>query len=103
MMTRFMNAEMLLALAFVRSGLHTLTLESVRLYGVRMLPELEKRAGCGWVLQWSNRYLEEVRAGFVEVDEDCATLMTDVESLGKVLDAIPCEVLEVAGHMEWSE
>lgn len=103
MTPRFMSAETLLALAFIRSGLHTLTLESVRLYGVRMLPELEKRTGCGWVLQWSSRYLEEVRAGFVEVDEDCALLTTDVDGLGKVLDAIPCEVLEVAEQMEWTE
>ena len=102
-MTRFLSAETLLAVSFVRSGLHTLTLESVRLYGVRMLPELEKRTGCGWVLQWSSRYLEEVRAGFVEVDEDCALLTTDVDGLGKVLDAIPCEVLEVAEQMEWTE
>lgn len=102
-MTRFMSAEMLLALAFVRSGLHTLTLESVRLYGVRMLPELEKRTGCGWVLQWSNRYLEEVRAGFVEIDEDCAMLQCDVEGLGGVLAYIPNEVIEVAGCVEWEE
>ena len=103
MMTRFMSAEMLLALAFIRSGLHTLTLESVRLYGVRMLPELEKRTGCGWVLQWSNRYLEEVRAGFVEIDEDCAMLQCDVAGLGKVLDYIPNEVIEVAEKVEWPE
>ena len=102
-MTRFMSAEILLALAFVRSGLHTLTLESVRLYGVRMLPELEKRTGCGWVLQWSNRYLSEVRAGFVEIDEDCAMLTTDTEGLGKVLDYIPNEVIEVAEKVEWTE
>ena len=102
-MTRFMSAEMLLALAFVRSGLHTLTLESVRLYGVRMLPELEKRTGCGWVLQWSSRYLEEVRAGFVEIDEDCAMLTTDTDGLGKVLAYIPNEVIEVAGVVEWEE
>lgn len=94
---------MLLALAFVRSGLHTLTLESVRLYGVRMLPELEKRTGCGWVLQWSNRYLEEVRAGFVEIDEDCAMLTCDVEGLGSVLAYIPAEVIEVAENVEWVE
>lgn len=98
-----MSAETLLALAFIRSGLHTLTLESVRLYGLRLLPVLEKRTGCGWVLHWSSRYLEEVRAGFVEVDEDCALLTTDVDGLGKVLDAIPCEVLEVAEQMEWTE
>jgi hypothetical protein len=103
MMTRFMSAEMLLALAFIRSGLHTLTLESVRLYGVRMLPELEKRTGCGWVLQWSNRYLEEVRAGFVEIDEDCAMLTTDVDGLGKVLDFLPNDLIEAAEQVEWEE
>ena len=69
MMTRFMSAEMLMALAFVRSGIHTLTLESIRRYGYRLLPVLEKRTGCGWVLQWSNRYLDEVQANFVQVDE----------------------------------
>ena len=103
MMTRFMSAEMLLALAFVRSGLHTLTLESVRLYGVRMLPELEKKTGCGWVLQWSSRYLEEVRAGFVEIDEDCAMLACDFTELEKQIAIIPNEVIEVASEMEWAE
>lgn len=103
MMTRFMSAEVLMALAFVRSGIHTLTLESIRRYGYRLLPVLEKRTGCGWVLQWSNRYLDEVQANFVQVDEDCAMLMTDIDGLGKVLDAIPCEVLEVAEQIEWEE
>lgn len=103
MMTKFMSAEMLLALAFLRSGLHTLTLESVRLYGVRLLPELERQMGCGWVLQWSNRYLEEVRASFVEIDEDCAMLQCDIEGLGKALAYIPNEVIEVAERVEWCE
>jgi len=103
MTPRFMSAEMLLAIAFMRSGLHTLTLESVRLYGVRMLPELEKRTGCGWVLQWSNRYLEEVRAGFVEVDEDCAMLTCDFTELEKQIAIIPNEVIKVASEMEWIE
>lgn len=103
MMTRFMSAETLLALAFVRSGLHTLTLESIRRYGYRLLPVLEKRTGCGWVLQWSNRYLEEVRANFVQVDEDVAELTTDTEGMGLVLDMIPGEVLEAAEQVEWEE
>lgn len=103
MMTRFMSAEMLMALAFVRSGIHTLTLESIRRYGYRLLPVLEKRTGCGWVLQWSNRYLDEVQANFVQVDEDCAMLLTDIDGLGRVLDAIPHEVLEVAEQVEWTE
>lgn len=103
MMTRFMSAEMLMALAFVRSGIHTLTLESIRRYGYRLLPVLEKRTGCGWVLQWSNRYLDEVRANFVQVDEDCAMLTTDVAGLGKVLDSLPNEVIEVAEQVEWAE
>lgn len=102
-MTRFMSAEMLMALAFVRSGLHTLTLESIRLYGLRLLPALEMRMGCRWVMQWSSRYLEEVRAGFVDVDEDCAMLTTDTEGLGRVLDSLPSEVIEVAGQTEWLE
>ena len=102
-MTRFMSAEMLMALAFVRSGLHTLTLESIRLYGLRLLPALEMRMGCGWVMQWSSRYLDEVRAGFVDVDEDCAMLTTDTEGLGRVLDSLPSEVVEVAGQTEWLE
>lgn len=102
-MTRFMSAEMLMALAFVRSGLHTLTLESIRLYGLRLLPALELQTGCGWVMQWSGRYLEEIRSGFVEVDEDCAMLTTDTEGLGKVLDTLPSEVIEVAGQTEWLE
>lgn len=103
MMTRFLSAETLMALAFVRSGLHTLTLESVRLYGLRLLPALEKRTGCGWVMQWSSRYLEEVRAGFVEVDEDCAMLTVDIDEFGKVLDSLPNEVIEVAEQVEWAE
>ena len=98
-----MNAEMLMALAFLRSGIHTLTLESIRRYGYRLLPVLEKRTGCGWVLQWSNRYLDEVQASFVQVDEDCATLMTDVEGLGTVLAVIPCEVLEAVEQVDWEE
>ena len=103
MMTKFMSAEMLMALAFVRSGIHTLTLESIRRYGYRLLPVLEKRTGCGWVLQWSNRYLDEVRANFVQVDEDCAMLTCDVEGLGSVLAYIPDEVIEVAENVEWVE
>lgn len=103
MMTRFLSAEILMALAFVRSGLHTLTLESIRLYGLRLLPALERRTGCGWVMQWSSRYLEEVRAGFVELDEDCAMLTTDTEGLGKVLDSLPNDVLETAEQVEWTE
>ena len=103
MMTRFMSAEMLMALAFVRSGIHTLTLESIRRYGYRLLPVLEKRTGCGWVLQWSNRYLDEVQANFVQVDEDCAMLMMDVDGLGRVLDAIPRDVLEATEQVEWEE
>lgn len=103
MMTRFMSAEMLMALAFVRSGIHTLTLESIRRYGYRLLPVLEKRTGCGWVLQWSNRYLDEVRANFVQVDEDCAMLTCDFAELEKQLAIIPNEVIEVASEMEWIE
>ena len=103
MMTRFLSAETLLALAFIRSGIHTLTLESIRLYGYRLLPALEKRTGCGWVLQWSNRYLEEVRANFMQVDEDVAELTTDTEGMGMVLDMIPGEVLEAAEQVEWEE
>jgi uncharacterized protein YcaQ len=103
MMTRFMSAETLLALAFIRSGIHTLTLESIRRYGYRLLPMLEKRTGCGWVLQWSNRYLEEVQANFVQVDEDVAELTTDTEGMGVVLDMIPGEVLEAAEQVEWEE
>ena len=102
-MTRFMSAETLLALAFIRSGIHTLTLESIRRYGYRLLPVLEKRTGCGWVLQWSNRYLDEVRADFMQVDEDVAELTTDTEGMGMVLDMIPGEVLEVAEQIEWEE
>ena len=102
-MTRFMSAEILLALAFVRSGLHTLTLESVRLYGVRMLPELEKKTGCGWILQWSNRYLEEVSVGFAEIDEDVAELTCDYVSLERYVSHIPDEVIGVASEMEWEE
>lgn len=102
-MTRFMSAEMLMALAFVRSGIHTLTLESIRRYGYRLLPVLEKRTGCGWVLQWSNRYLDEVRANFVQVDEDCAMLTTDVDEFGRVLDSLPADVLETAEQVEWTE
>lgn len=103
MMTRFMSAEMLMALAFVRSGIHTLTLESIRRYGYRLLPVLEKRTGCGWVLQWSNRYLDEVRANFVQVDEDCAILVCDFAELEKQIAIIPNEVIEVASEMEWIE
>lgn len=103
MMTRFMSAEMLMALAFVRSGIHTLTLASIRRYGYRLLPVLEKRTGCGWVLQWSNRYLDEVRANFVQVDEDCAMLTTDLEGLGAALAYIPNEVIEASGQVEWEE
>lgn len=103
MMTRFLSAEILMALAFVRSGLHTLTLESVRLYGLRLLPVLEKRTGCGWVMQWSSRYLEEVRAGFVEIDEDCAMLTTDTDGFGRVLDSLPSDLLEAAEQVEWTE
>ena len=103
MMTRFMSAETLLALAFIRSGIHTLTLESIRRYGYRLLPVLEKRTGCGWVLQWSNRYLDEVRADFMQVDEDVAELTTDTEGMGMVLDMIPGEVLEAAEQVEWEE
>lgn len=103
MMTRFLSAEILMALAFVRSGLHTLTLESVRLYGLRLLPALEKRTGCGWVMHWSSRYLEEVRAGYVEVDEDCAMLTVDIDEFGKVLDTLPNDVLETAEQVEWTE
>lgn len=102
-MTRFMSAEMLMALAFVRSGIHTLTLESIRRYGYRLLPVLEKRTGCGWVLQWSNRYLDEVQANFVQVDEDCAVLTTDTDGFGKVLDSLPNDVLETAEQVEWTE
>lgn len=103
MMTRFMSAEMLMALAFVRSGIHTLTLESIRRYGYRLLPVLEKRTGCGWVLQWSNRYLDEVQANFVQVDEDCAVLVCDFAELEKQIAIIPNEVIEVASEMEWIE
>lgn len=103
MMTRFMSAEMLMALAFVRSGIHTLTLESIRRYGYRLLPVLEKRTGCGWVLQWSNRYLDEVRANFVQVDEDCAMLVCDFAELEKQIAIIPNEVIEGASEMEWIE
>lgn len=103
MMTRFMSAEMLMALAFVRSGIHTLTLESIRRYGYRLLPVLEKRTGCGWVLQWSNRYLDEVQVNFVQVDEDCAMLVCDFTELEKQIAIIPNEVIEVASEMEWIE
>lgn len=103
MMTRFMSAEVLMALAFVRSGIHTLTLESIRRYGYRLLPVLEKRTGCGWVLQWSNRYLDEVQANFVQVDEDCAILVCDFAELEKQIAIIPNEVIEVASEMEWIE
>ena len=103
MMTRFMSAEMLMALAFVRSGIHTLTLESIRRYGYRLLPVLEKRTGCGWVLQWSNRYLDEVQANFVQVDEDCAMLVCDFAELEKQIAIIPNEVIDVASEMEWIE
>ena len=103
MMTRFMSAEMLMALAFVRSGIHTLNLESIRRYGYRLLPVLEKRTGCGWVLQWSNRYLDEVRANFVQVDEDCAMLVCDFAELEKQIAIIPNEVIEGASEMEWIE
>lgn len=100
-MTRFLSAETLLVVSFVRSGIHTLPLESIRRYGYMLLPVLEKRTGCGWALQWSNRYLDEVRADFVQVDEDCAIMLTDVEGLGKVLDSLPSDVLEVAEQVEW--
>ena len=103
MMTRFLSAEILMALAFVRSGLHTLTLESIRLYGLRLLPALERRTGYGWVMQWSSRYLEEVRAGFVEIDEDCAMLTCDFTELERQIAIIPNEVIEVASEMEWIE
>lgn len=103
MMTRFMSAEMLMALAFLRSGIHTLTLESIRRYGYRLLPVLEKRTGCGWVLQWSNRYLDEVQANFVQVDEDCAMLVCDFAELEKQIAIIPNEVIDVASEMEWIE
>ena len=102
-MTRFLSAEDVLAIAFIRSGLHTLTLESIRLYGLRLLPALERRTGCGWVMQWSSRYLEEVRAGFVEIDEDCAMLTCDSVELGKQLDAIPGEVIDVSSGVDWMD
>lgn len=103
MMTRFMSAEMLMALAFVRSGIHMLPLESIRRYGYRLLPVLEERTGCGWVLQWSNRYLDEVQADFVQVDEDCAMLQCDIAGLGEVLAYIPNEVIEASGQVEWED
>ena len=92
-----------MALEFVRRGLHTLNLESIRLYGLRLLPALERRTGCGWVMQWSSRYLEEVRAGFVEIDEDCAMLTTDTDEFWRVLDSLPADVLETAEQVEWTE
>ena len=76
-------------------------LEYDRLYDE--LAELEKRTGCGWVMQWSNRYLEEVRAGFVELDEDCAMLTCDFTELEKQIAIIPNEVIEVASNLEWTE
>ena len=102
-MTRFLSAEDVLAIAFIRSGLHTLTLESICLYGLRLLPALERRTGCGWVMQWSSRYLEEVRAGFVEIDEDCAMLTCDSVEFGKQLDAIPSEVIDVSSSVDWMD
>ena len=72
-------------------------------YGYRLLPVLEKRTGCGWVLQWSNRYLDEVQANFVQVDEDCAILVCDFAELEKQIAIIPNEVIEVASEMEWIE
>ena len=54
-------------------------------------------------MQWSNRYLDEVQANFVQVDEDCAVLTTDLEGLGAALAYIPNEVIEAAGQVEWEE
>ena len=44
---RYLNAEELLAISFVRSGLHTLTLGSVGRYGRRLVDGLNVTGECG--------------------------------------------------------
>lgn len=102
-MMQYLSAESVLAIAFVRSGMHTLMLDSVRSYGYRLVVALNSTTGDRWVFQWDGRYLDGVVSPFLEIDEDTATLTTDVEGLGKVLDTLPNDVLETAEQVEWTE
>lgn len=102
-MTQYLSAESVLAIAFVRSGMHTLLLDSVRSYGYRLAVALNSTTEDRWVFQWGSRYLDGVVSPFLEIDEDTATLTTDVMGLGKVLDSLPNDVLETAEQVEWTE
>lgn len=98
---RYLNAEELLAISFVRSGLHTLTLGSVGRYGRRLVDGLNVAGE--WELRWGGRYLEGVRAGFVELDDEVAELQCDIGELCGVLDRVDADVLRVAEQTEWME
>lgn len=102
-MMKYLSAEQVLAIAFVRSGVHTLLLDSVRSYGYRLVAALNATTEDRWIFQWDGRYLDRVSNLFVEIDEDTATLTMDTEGSGKVLDSLPADVLEVAEQTEWTE
>jgi len=102
-MTNQISTTDLLALALVRSGLHTLPLESIHRYGLRLVTKLGQVTGERWTLLWGRRYLEAVTALFVQVDDEVAELQVDTDSLGKVLDGIDGTVISAAEELEWVE
>lgn len=102
-MTKQISTTDLLALALVRSGSHTLTLDSIHRYGLRLVTKLGQDTGERWTLLWGRRYLEAVTASFVQVDDEVAELLVDTESLGNTLDGIDGAVIKAAEVLEWVE
>lgn len=100
-MTKQISTTDLLALSLVLSGQHTLDLESIHRYGLRLVTKLGQMTGERWTLLWGRRYLEAVTAPFVQVDDEVAELLVDVESLGNTLDGIDATVIAAAEQTEW--
>ena len=100
-MTKQISTTDLLALSLVRSGQHTLDLESIHRYGLRLVTKLGQDTGERWTLLWGRRYLEAVTAPFVQVDDEVAELLVDTESLGNTLDGIDGAVIRAAEQTEW--
>ena len=100
-MTRYLGATDLLAVSFVRSGLHTLALDDVRRYGMLLASELKRRSGDSWVVRWGERYASEIPAGFAVLDDDVAELRCSPEAYVGVLDGVCGEVVEASSAVEW--
>lgn len=102
-MTNQISTTDLLALALVRSGSHTLTLDSIHQYGLRLVTKSGRDTGESCTLLWGRRYPEVVTAPFVQVGDEVAELLVDTDSLGKALDGIDEKVIRAAGELEWVE